>query len=200
MSDQENTRGRAERSLPEVTAPLELSERGVHAASACDPRAASNEFAGHRGRELKRRERRAPNLPFVTSRRIVIWLCFTLAIITWLCYRDLSSHQFISFDDRAYIVANEHVTSGVTWPGVLWALRSSYASNWHPLTWISHMLDCNLYGLNSAGHHLTSLLFHIANSILLFVLLRGVTVFIWRSFFVAALFAWHPLHVESVAW
>jgi len=88
----------------------------------------------------------------------------------------------------------------LTWPGVLWAFRSGYASNWHPLTWISHMVDCQFYGVNPAGHHLINLLFHIANTLLLFLLLQRMTGPVWRSVCVAALFAWHPLHVESVAW
>ena len=100
----------------------------------------------------------------------------------------------------AYITGNAHVTSGLTWTNVVWAFTSGEAANWHPLTWVSHMIDCDLYGTNPAGHHLTNLLFHIANTLLLFLLLKEITGALWRSFFVAALFAWHPLHVESVAW
>jgi Flp pilus assembly protein TadD len=109
-------------------------------------------------------------------------------------------HGFVNYDDPDYITGNAHVTGGLTWANIAWAFQSGHAANWHPLTWISHMMDCQLFGLNPAGHHLTNLLFHIANTLLLFVLLEKLTGAIWRSFFVAALFAWHPLHVESVAW
>src|SRR5437879_248803 len=127
-------------------------------------------------------------------------LCLLLIVGTWCCYRTLPTHQFLSFDDSAYVVRNDHVNQGLTASGVLWAVQAFYASNWHPLTWISHMLDCSLYGLNPAGHHLTILLFHIANTLLLFLFLRAVSSRLWPSFIVAALFGWHPLHVESVAW
>ena len=104
------------------------------------------------------------------------------------------------YDDPEYVTANPHVQSGLTWKGVIWAITTGAASNWHPLTWISHMLDCQLYGLNPIGHHLTNVLFHLANSILLFLLLQRLTKETWPSAMVAALFALHPLHVESVAW
>jgi len=83
---------------------------------------------------------------------------------------------------------------------VIWAFQTGAAANWHPLTWISHMLDCQLYGLNPGGHHSTNLIFHVINTLLLFLWLRQLTGTLWRSAMVAALFAWHPLHVESVAW
>jgi hypothetical protein len=127
-------------------------------------------------------------------------ICLTLALGTFILYWPITSHPFINFDDDDYIVGNPHVTAGLTWPGIVWAFKTNHAANWHPLTWISHMADCQLYGLNPGGHHLTSLLFHIANTLLLFVWLKNLTGAIWRSAFVAALFAWHPLHVESVAW
>jgi len=130
----------------------------------------------------------------------LIAVCLLLAAVTLLCYWPVTNHSFISLDDRQYIVDNPHVKSGFTWAGFVWAFTSVYASNWHPLTWISHMVDCQLYGLNPAGHHLTSLMLHIANTLLLFALLRQMTRRLWSSALVAALFAWHPLHVESVAW
>src|SRR5208283_5662499 len=99
-----------------------------------------------------------------------------------------------------YITNNAHVKAGLTWTGVIWAFRTGAAANWHPLTWLSHMLDCQLYGLYPGGHHSTNLLFHVANTLLLFLWLRQLTGALWRSALVAALFAWHPLHVESVAW
>ena len=127
-------------------------------------------------------------------------ICLALALVTLVCYWPATRHHFINLDDQQYIVGNFHVTQGLTWTGMAWAFGTDYASNWHPLTWISHMLDCSLFGLNPAGHHLMGLLFHVANTLLLFVLLKQTTGALWRSAFVAALFAWHPLHVESVAW
>ncbi|HEY1717381.1 MAG TPA: tetratricopeptide repeat protein [Verrucomicrobiae bacterium] len=127
-------------------------------------------------------------------------VCLALAAITLLVYSPMLWHGFINYDDPDYITGNAHVIGGLTWTNVAWAFTTGDAANWHPLTWISHMTDCQLFGLNPAGHHLTNLLFHIANTLLLFLLLKKLTSAIWRSFFVAALFAWHPLHVESVAW
>ncbi len=123
-----------------------------------------------------------------------------LALVTLACYWPVTAHSFVHFDDPIYICNNPPVKAGLTCSGVLWAFQSGYASNWHPLTWISHMVDCQFYGLNPAGHHLTNLLFHIANTLLLFGFLQRATGSVWRSAFVAALFAWHPLRVESVAW
>ena len=109
-------------------------------------------------------------------------------------------HGFISYDDPVYVTQNPHVTSGLTWANVRWACQSTEASNWHPLTWVSHMLDCQLYGLQPWGHHFTSVLLHALNAVLLFAALRRLTGAVWRSLVVAALFGLHPLHVESVAW
>jgi tetratricopeptide (TPR) repeat protein len=128
-------------------------------------------------------------------------ICLALAVGTLAVYFPALSDTFINYDDPDYIIGNTHVNGGVTWSGIVWALRNSYAANWHPLTWISHMMDCQLFGIhNPGGHHLVSVLFHTANTILLFLLLNMMTGAVWRSAFVAALFAWHPLHVESVAW
>jgi tetratricopeptide (TPR) repeat protein len=127
-------------------------------------------------------------------------VCLALAAVTLLCYWPLTHHDFINYDDPDYIPKNPHVTTGLTRDNLIWAFGTGYYANWHPLTWISHMADCQLYGLNAGGHHLTNLLFHIANTLLLFLVLNRMTGTIWRSAFVAALFAWHPLHVESVAW
>ncbi|HEX3889518.1 MAG TPA: tetratricopeptide repeat protein [Verrucomicrobiae bacterium] len=135
-----------------------------------------------------------------TRKQLMAAICCALAAITLLIYAPMLRHGFVNYDDPDYITGNAHVTSGLTWANVEWAFTTGYAANWHPLTWISHMMDCGLFRLNPAGHHLTNLLFHIANTLLLFVLLEKLTGALWRSFFVAALFAWHPLHVESVAW
>jgi Tfp pilus assembly protein PilF len=135
-----------------------------------------------------------------TRKQLSAIICLTLALVTATLYWPVMQHQFINIDDDQYITNNPHIQAGLTWPGLAWAFRTGYAANWHPLTWISHMLDCQLFGLNPAGHHLTNLLFHIANTLLLFLWLKQLTGALWRSALVAALFAWHPLHVESVAW
>ena len=109
------------------------------------------------------------------------------------------THDFVNYDDNAYVYSNRVVAQGLTFRGLAWAF-SFHASNWHPLTWLSHMLDCQVYGLRPAGHHLTNVLLHAATVVLLFLVLRQMTAALWRSAFVAAVFAVHPLRVESVAW
>ena len=123
-----------------------------------------------------------------------------LMLITLLVYLPVVRNGFLNFDDNDYVTENQMVQPGITWTGVKWALVSWHASNWHPLTWLSHMADCELFGLNPAGHHLVNLLFHAANAGLLFLLWLRLTHALWPSAIIAALFAWHPLHVESVAW
>ena len=108
-------------------------------------------------------------------------------------------HDFVQYDDQQYVTENPQVQAGLSFAGLRWAF-GFHAGNWHPLAWLSHMLDCQIYGANPAGHHLTSILLHAANAVLLFLALRRLTGATWRSAIVAALFAWHPLHVESVAW
>jgi tetratricopeptide (TPR) repeat protein len=133
--------------------------------------------------------------------RGAIAVCLLLALATLLLYLPATQNGFVNLDDSEYIIDNPHVTSGITWASVVWALKiTGYASNWHPLTWMSHALDCQLFGLNPGGHHLTSVLLHVINSVLVLLLFRQMTGSLWRSAYVAALFAWHPLHVESVAW
>lgn len=127
-------------------------------------------------------------------------ICLGLALITLAVFLQLCSHDFIGFDDDLYITENTNVQNGLTWQGMKWALTTVQAYNWHPLTWLSHMLDCQLYKLNPAGHHLTNLLLHIINTLLMFIVFRKMTARLWPSAFIAALFALHPLHVESVAW
>jgi len=122
-----------------------------------------------------------------------------LGLITLALYLPAVGHGFVDYDDQQYVTENPHVTGGLSAKNVAWAF-GFHAGNWHPLTWLSHMLDCQLYGLNPAGHHLTNVLLHTANTVLLFVLLYQLTGAVWRSAGVAALFGWHPLHVESVAW
>ena len=136
----------------------------------------------------------------LTKNQLSALICLALALVTTALYWPIIHHNFVNFDDDDYITNNSHVQAGLTWAGVIWAFQTGAAANWHPLTWLSHMLDCQLYGLNPGGHHSTNLLFHVANTLLLFLWLRQLTGALWRSAFVAALFAWHPLHVESVAW
>ncbi len=123
-----------------------------------------------------------------------------LIVLTLVVFGPACRQDFALYDDGLYVTNNRIVQAGLTAKGLSWALTTSHASNWHPLTWASHMLDVSLYGLNPAGHHLTNLLFHAANAALLFLVLLRMTGAPWRSGFVAALFAVHPLHVESVAW
>ncbi|MBD3345939.1 MAG: tetratricopeptide repeat protein [Chitinivibrionales bacterium] len=124
-----------------------------------------------------------------------------LIIAVGITYWPLHKNGFLQrYDDYDYIVENEHVNTGLTFPNIQWAFFSSHAANWHPMTWISHMLDCHIYGLNPNGHHFTNLLIHIANSILLYFLLLYGSRCPWRSLFVALLFALHPINVQSVAW
>ena len=127
-------------------------------------------------------------------------ICLLLVVATFAVYWQVLDNGFVVYDDDYYVTENIHVHKGVTFDSLTWAFTSSHASNWHPLTWISHMIDCQFYGLNPRGHHLTSLLFHVANTLLLLLILVRMTGALWQSSFVAALFALHPLHVESVAW
>lgn len=115
-------------------------------------------------------------------------------------YWGVKDNEFVNYDDDEYVTQNSHVQAGLTSEGIVWAFTTTHAANWHPLTWLSHMFDYQLFGPNPQGHHLTSLLLHILNSILLFLVLRRMTDALWQSAFVAVLFALHPLHVESVAW
>ncbi len=128
------------------------------------------------------------------------FVCLILALVTLLAFLPVRHNGFIAFDDASYITENRIVQAGLTWAGVKWAFTTRESSNWHPLTWLSHMLDCELFGMNAGAHHLVNVLFHAANAVLLLLLLYRMTGALWPSAFVAALFAWHPLHVESVAW
>ena len=127
-------------------------------------------------------------------------VCLGLAAMTFAVFGQTLRHEFIDFDDGDYVFENPMVARGLTFKGMVWAFTRGHSDNWHPLTWLSHMLDCQLYGLNPAGHHLTNVLLHTATVIALFLVLRQMTGALWRSAFVAAVFAIHPLRVESVAW
>ena len=135
-----------------------------------------------------------------TDKKFFIFACLTLALGTLALYRPVTRFPFINFDDPEYISENPVTQAGLTWHGLVWAFNGIHVGNWHPVSWLSHMIDCQIFGVNAGGHHLMNVLFHIANTLLLFAFLRSATGFEWRSAFVAALFAWHPLHVESVTW
>jgi hypothetical protein len=123
-----------------------------------------------------------------------------LALVTIGVYWPVGHYEFTNYDDPRLIFNNPFVRGGLTLPGLCWALTTSSLEYWHPLMWLSHMLDCQFFGLWPGGHHLVSLGFHVANTLLLFAVLRRMTGALWRSAMVAALFALHPLHIESVVW
>jgi Flp pilus assembly protein TadD len=136
---------------------------------------------------------------FIESRRTSL-VCLLLGAVTFVIYWQVSGFEFTNYDEFIMILNNPYVLSGLTLRGITWALTTSWFDYWHPLPWISHMLDCELFGLNPGWHHLVNLTFHVADTLLLFAVLRRMTAAFWRSAIVAALFALHPLHVESVAW
>ena len=127
---------------------------------------------------------------------IILGLALSVAVVFW----PVSDFEFIQYDDPTYVTENEHVLNGVTTENLVWAATTFQASNWHPITWLSHMIDVELFGVQPGAHHLISLLLHLLNTLLLFDLLHRMTGALWRSAFAAALFGLHPLHVESVAW
>ena len=128
------------------------------------------------------------------------WLALCLIVATAAVFAPLLGHDFLEYDDPLYVTANPDVQAGLTLEGLRWAWTTNHAANWHPVTWVSHLVDVELFGLEPWGHHLMSLLFHIANTLLLFLLLVRMTKAAWPSALVAALFALHPLRLESVAW
>src|SRR5580693_6037830 len=137
----------------------------------------------------------------VSPRKRNLAICVLLAVATFAVYSPAIWHPFIfNYDDDNYVTNNSHVQAGLVWDTASWALRSTEYSNWHPLTWLSHALDYTLYGLNPHGHHLTNVLYHMLNVVLLFLLLARATGATGRSLLIAALFAVHPFTVESVAW
>jgi tetratricopeptide (TPR) repeat protein len=131
---------------------------------------------------------------------LTIGICVILAGLTWLVFGQTLWHDFINYDDPRYVYENTKITGGLSISGIAWAFTHIHSMNWHPLTTISHMLDCQLYGLNAGWHHFTNVLLHTLAAILLFLALQQMTNAVWRSAFVAAVFAIHPLRVESVAW
>ncbi|MGB9235983.1 MAG: tetratricopeptide repeat protein, partial [Terriglobales bacterium] len=137
--------------------------------------------------------------PFPIDRRTLL-LCLALIVVVCAFYYPVIHNGFVDYDDTGYITENAHVQAGLTWKTVKWAFLTNSAANWHPLTWLSHALDSDLFGLNPVGTHCVNVLLHAANAVLLFLLLQGATGFRWRSLMVAVLFALHPINVESVAW
>ena len=139
-------------------------------------------------------------LPKTSRHWLTVCVCVFLAVLTWIVFGQTLRHDFVNYDDPRYVYQNTRITNGLDLAGIAWAFTHIHAENWHPVTTITHMLDCQLYGLKAGGHHFTNVLLHTVAVVLLFLVLQQMTGAIWRSAFVAALFAIHPLHVESVAW
>lgn len=173
-----------------VTAP---SRRGVSGAEPGRPGSNRRRGAARDGHAMSGMW---PSAEILRDLAIVI----VLAAATFAVYAPVRDFEFVLYDDLSYVVETPEVAAGLTWKGFLWALRSGALANWHPMTWLSHMLDVELFGLDAGAHHVTSLLLHVANTLLLYVVLRRMTRAVWPCALVAALFALHPLHVESVAW
>jgi protein O-mannosyl-transferase len=150
--------------------------------------------SGLSGSGLRVRGRRAK--PRVTD----LLVCLGLVAVTWAVFGQTLAHEFVNFDDHVYVYENPLVVRGLSTEGIIDAFTHTHARNWHPLTTVSHVLDCQLYGLNAGGHHLTNVILHTISVLLLFLVFKQMTGGLWQSAFVAALFAIHPLHVESVAW
>ncbi len=139
-------------------------------------------------------------MPESAKKSFVVFTYFVLILGTLLVFGQVRHFAFVSYDDNSYVYENPHVLNGLTGEDVIWAFTTNSSANWHPLTWLSLMLDCQLFGTNPGRMHLVNLLLHLANTLLLFAVLRKITGTLWQSAFVAAAFAIHPMHVESVAW
>jgi Flp pilus assembly protein TadD len=144
--------------------------------------------------------RHSPSPIFRTQNDHRLIICLLLFLTTIALYNPVTHAPFLNFDDVVYVTDNPQVRAGLTWHTVVWAFTSTQESNWHPITWLSHALDCQLFGLNPQGPHAVNVLLHAANVTLLFLILQTATGLAWRSLMVAALFALHPINVESVAW
>jgi len=143
----------------------------------------------------------SPSPPPIAGRTInPAFVYVGLAALNLIAYASVRRFEFVDYDDIDYISSNPHVVTGLTWAGIRWAFTAGYSANWHPLTWMSHMMDVQLFGMNAGLHHVVNLLLHVLSTLLLFGVLRRMTGAMGKSAFVAALFAVHPLHVESVAW
>ncbi len=139
-------------------------------------------------------------MKYANNKLSAILICLVLVLSTAAVYFQVHSHEFVSIDDQQYVSENEQVLAGLTWRGLVWAFTTNTMGNWHPLTWLSLMLECHFFENKARACHITNALFHIANSLLLFLVLVRMTGKVWPSGFVAVLFALHPLHVESVVW
>jgi Flp pilus assembly protein TadD len=133
-------------------------------------------------------------------RSTFIFVVLVLVVVTVATYWQVQTHDFVNYDDHLYVTENWRVQAGLNWDNIVWAFSQIHDANWHPLVLLSHMLDCDVFGLRAGGHHLTNVIFHLTNTLLLFLVINKATGAIWRSALVAALFAVHPVHVESVAW
>jgi hypothetical protein len=133
-------------------------------------------------------------------RRVIVCVSILLAVLTWVVFGQTLRYDFVYYDDPSYVYENPKITGGLNVASIVWAFTHIHSLNWHPLTTITHMLDCQLYGLRAGGHHFSNVLLHTIGVVLLFIVLQQMTGALWRSAFVAAVFAIHPLHVESVAW
>ena len=140
--------------------------------------------------------------PKVASWAAKLWVCLGLAVAILAVYWPVRRHEFINYDNRPYVTENQYVSKGLTWEGIGWALGRLHGERtyWHPLTWISHMVDCQVFGLKPAGHHLMNVLFHLLNAVLVFLVFLRLTGAFWRCAVLAGLFALHPLQVDTVAW
>src|SRR5271157_2059840 len=132
------------------------------------------------------------------KQKLIVYIILT--VVTLAVFWQVNQYGFVNFDDYVYVIENDHIQSGITPDGFRWAFSTTYAEFWHPLTWLSFMFDYQLHGLNAGGYHVTNLILHILSTLLLFWLFNRMTGTVWKSAFVAAIFALHPLHVESVAW
>ncbi len=159
-------------------------------------------LAKARAQSRRRPNPKAPQRsgPFLTGKKVNTTLCVLLAAVTIALYSPVIGYSFLRWDDNVYVTANAHIHGGLAWDTIKWAFMSTEEENWHPLTWLSHALDYQLFALRPAGHHLDSVLIHTLNAVVLFLLLAWVTKRVGPSLLVAALFALHPLNVESVAW
>src|SRR6185369_3736653 len=139
-------------------------------------------------------------MEFNGNRRGIVFIGLLIVAATLAVYWPVRHYDFVDYDDDSYVFENPDVTHGLSWGGVKWAFVDRHSSNWHPITWLSHMADCQWFGLNAGPAHLENVILHGASALLLLVLLAAITGAPWRSALVAALFALHPLRVESVAW
>ncbi len=142
----------------------------------------------------------ASGKPNTNTPRTIFLAAGVIAMVTFIVYWQVHNFEFVNYDDPKYVTENPHVTSGISWENIRWAFTTTHASNWHPLTWLSHTVDCQFFSVNAGRHHIVNLLLHIANTLLVMVVFYRMTRALWPSAFVAAAFALHPLHVESVAW